>query len=133
MDGVCVTIIADYKAMRLDELDFWVPAMIWLRARKKDSSGPVTLSEIAESTGMSLRKVRRLAKKVDWVHCDLPTIRAWLKGCNFDEAKPYREVEFVKRSMFFNACPMPHLTRLPDNEFALAKRVMAKLAKTHER
>jgi len=119
--------------MKIDDLDFWCPALLWLRARKPGRSmRPLTHAEISERSGLPLGRVRWLAGKLDWKGCDLETIKAWIRGCNFAPSRQFREREFLKRSILRTDCPMPHLRALPRPEFALAQRMLKEIIRRTE-
>jgi len=111
--------------MTLEDLEFWSPALVWLRARKPGRRKcPVTYADLAQATGMPVGRVRWLCGKRDWSGIDLTTVSLWLKACYFDTSRQFREMEFLRRTALQATVPFSHLSGLPRPEFRLAVRLI---------
>lgn len=114
--------------MTLEDLEFWSPALIWLRARKPGRRGPISYEELAQSTGMPVGRVRWLCGKRDWRGVDVHLARTWLSACFFNARLQFREKEFLRRTALQANVPFSHLLGLPGPEFRQAVRLIREIA-----
>lgn len=110
---------------------WWVefpPYMVRLLARKRSSKErkvPISGSEIASGSGISLRRVDEISRMKSWDNLRVGEASAFIVACGMSVRSLFRDREYIKKSVAGRTDTMfAHIDSLPDAEKALLNKIM---------
>jgi hypothetical protein len=90
---------------------FWVVALAKKKVEGRWRRG-MTLMEINELSGISYRKLGRLAPKLTWENETVKTIDAFCAACSFSFFNTAKEVDYIRKTLSGkNGKKFSHLTK----------------------